>query len=638
LLARFVLAALAIEVVLAPLLYSGVLRIVEDNEVELFVNDVRAYSRFLGDLLEFELPRASDEELVNLLDSIVLSHETTYAELHSPASSLRSSLLSDDGPSYIEDFAFGEHADHTYFLSIPLNHALDSNAVLRLGFDERPLDEGLERARDQLLWTLVTFVGLSVLLALLLGALLVGPLRDLQRASQAVASGSFDQHFGVSSRVSEIRELASDLEIMRHSLVHANRRLSAEISERMESQQARTNLERRLRHVQKLETVGTLAGGIAHEFNNVLVPIKFYTELAFEDLAPDDPMRADLKRVIDAAARAKSLVQKILTFSRQPQQEHYASIELTPIVEDAVALARDLFPATVQIFARLACDKPRIVGDATQIHQLVMNLLNNAFRAIGSEGGSITVELTRRTLAESDLPPRTNLAPGDYVILSVADTGHGLDPITRERIFEPFYTTRGPGEGTGLGLSVAHGIAASHGGDIGVESERGKGSSFSVYFPIGRDAATEVSGLGLNNVLYVAFDGAESEHRVTAAAVGVRTRTITSRAELVSLLTLEEGVDLWILDFGSLRPVDVPDREDLERWRTTNPRVLLLGPLAPAWQQAVASWPGVRHLLAGVDVATILQTVQGMLRERDGAIEELDDDSSTDNRRRAGRL
>jgi signal transduction histidine kinase len=631
LLARFVLSALAIEVVLAPLLFWGVIRIVQQAETELYVDDVRAYSRFLGDMLEFELPRASDEELVNLLDSIVLSHETTYAELQGSGMSLRSSLVSEEAPPYVEDFAFGEHDDQTYFLSIPLNVERGPEIGLRLGFDEHALTESITQVRWQVLLTLVAFIALSVFFAILLGTLLTGPLRDLQRASQLVASGKFDERFGVSSRLAEIRELASDLEAMRGNLVQANQRLTSEIRDRMEAEQARRNLERKLRHVQKLETVGTLAGGIAHEFNNVLVPIKFYTELVFDGLPPSSGMRADLKRVIDATARAKSLVHKILTFSRQSQQEHYASIDLAESIEDAITLARNLLPATIRIDEHV--ESVRVLGDATQMHQLAMNLLNNAHQAIGPAGGAITVELTHCVLEESSIPQRPNLAPGRYAVLSVADTGHGMDAVTRERIFEPFYTTRAPGEGTGLGLSVAHGIAASHGGDIVVESERGHGSKFSVYLPLVGNAVTELSSLGLNNVLYVAFVGADSEHRVAAAAIGGRTRMVAGRAELSSLLTLEEGVDLWIIDFGPVLPADPLRPEQLDWWRATNPRVLLLGSLAPEWVAALESWPSARHLMGSVDVSTMLAAIQRMLSER-----RPNGDKSTGDRRRARRL
>ena len=492
--ARLILGALSIELALAPLLFWGVMRIVERSETEQFVDDVRGYARFLADTLEADLPTASKEKIVDLLDSIVLSNETTYAELRSDAFDVRSSLSSNAQP-YVEDFSFGAHGDATYFLSIPLNSG-ESSAVLRLGFNEERVVEAMSQVRERVFWLLAAFIALSVLLAVVLGALLVYPLRDLQRASQAVASGKFDQRFSVSSRVVEIRELASDLETMRDNLVRANARLTVEMQERMESEQARMTLERRLRHVQKIETVGTLAGGIAHEFNNILVPIKFYTELALDDLPADSSLRVDLQRVIAATGRAKNLVQKILTFSRQSHTEHYETADIVAIVREVLTLARDLFPSTVRIVEHIEPLQSGVLCDAAQIHQLVMNLLNNAYQAIGQDGGMIAVELRQRILSEAHVPARTNLVPGRYLVLSISDNGHGMDRATLERIFEPFYTTRRAGEGTGLGLSVAHGIASRHGGDIEVESEAGRGSKFSVYLPLSSRTTAQLNSPG----------------------------------------------------------------------------------------------------------------------------------------------
>jgi signal transduction histidine kinase len=638
LLARLVFSVVGIQLLLSPLLFSGVLRIIRNSEIDLFVNDARAYSRFLGDMLEFQLPRATEADLVNVLDSVVLSHETGYAELQGPQLNIRSSLLDETSSTYVEDFEFGDHGDDTYFLSIPLNDPDDRGIVLRLGFDEHPVSESLAATRTNLFWILASFMVVSVLLVVILGVLLVRPLRALRSASQTVATGNYDERFGATTQIVEIRDLAADLENMREKLVQANQRLTLEVSERSRLEEARANLERKLRHVQKLETVGTLAGGIAHEFNNVLVPIKMYTELAIDDLPAESSTRADLQRVLAAATRAKQLVQKILAFSRQSEEDHFQKIEVLPIVEDALRLAKDLYPANIQIQEKLDPDCPPIVGDEVPLHQLVVNLLNNAAQAIGTDRGVITVELTRQQLEDSMMPPHVNLAPGDYVVVSIRDTGHGLDAIAREHIFEPFYTTRRPGEGTGLGLSVAHGIAASHGGDIGVESELGRGSTFAVYLPVVTNVNTELSRLGLHKILYIGAPGAAPEHRVAAAAIGGRIRIAGGRAEVLSVLALEQDVDLLILDFSAadfctrLRPDELPQR------RATDARVLVLGPLTEDWETALRSWSHARHLLPKIDAATILSTVKRMLEEHPRKLEESDDVKSAGDRRRTRRL
>ena len=637
LLARLLIAAIAIQLVLAPLLYWGVVRIVEANETNLFVNDVRAYSRFLGDLLEIELRRASEPELVDLLDSIVLSHETVYAELHGPHSNLRSSLLDGEQRRYIEDFRFGEHDDQTYFLSLPLNVPSGDNVSLRLGFDESPIEAGLQGARSRLLWAVVGYMALTVVLAVALGAFLTRPLRALQRDSRAIASGQYDLRFDTTTKVTEIRELAGDLEDMRDRLVQVNRRMTAEINQRMAAETARAGLENKLRHVQKVEMIGTMAGGMAHEFNNLLVPIMMYTELALEDLPAGDAIRSDMQRVLAASQRAKSLVQKILTFGRQSPPEQYAKIDLVPIVADTLTLARSLFPATITFVENLELPDVPVIGDETQLHQLVMNLLTNASKAIGANSGRITVELRQCTLDTHNCPPSTNLAPGSYTLLSVSDTGHGMDAATMAKIFEPFYTTRGVGEGTGLGLSVAHGIASSHGGEIAVQSTPGRGSTFSLYLPAVGDNTIELAALGLTNILYVAAPGAPNEHRVAAAALGARTRTVTTRDEMLQLLALEDNVDLLILDLGTgdfwatMQPTDLPRR------RATDAGVLVLGALNADWEAASRVWPRATHLVTPVDAPAIAVAVQGMLTLWQRKTEERTGDASTGDRRRTRR-
>jgi signal transduction histidine kinase len=637
LLARLLIAAVAIQLSLAPLLYWGVVRIVEANETNLFVNDVRAYSRFLGDLLEIELRRASDQELVDLLDSIVLSHETVYAELHRPQSTLRSSLLDGEDRHYIEDFRFGEHADQTYFISLPLNVSSGDNISLRLGFDESAIEAGLQGTRSRLLWTVVGYMAFTLLLAVTLGAFLTRPLRALQRDSRAIASGQYDLHFGTTTKLTEIRELAGDLEEMRDRLVQVNRRMTAEINQRMAAETARAGLETKLRHVQKVEMIGTMAGGIAHEFNNLLVPIMMYTELALEDLPAGDAIRSDMQRVLAASQRAKNLVQKILMFGRQSPPEQYAKVDLAPIVADALTLARSLFPATITFVENLELRDVPIIGDETQLHQLVMNLLTNASQAIGASSGRITVELRQCTLDTHNCPPSTNLAPGSYAMLSVSDTGHGMDAATMAKIFEPFYTTRAPGEGTGLGLSVAHGIASSHGGEIAVQSTPGRGSTFSLYLPAVSDTTIELAALGLSNVLYVAAPGAGNEHRVAAAALGARTRTVTTRDELLQLLALEENVDLLILDLGAAGFWATMQPTDLPRRRATDAGVLVLGDLNADWEAAVRVWPRAARLVTPVDAPAIAVAVQGMLAQWQQETEERTGDASTGDRRRTRR-
>lgn len=346
----------------------------------------------------------------------------------------------------------------------------------------------------------------SLLLTSLLGLFISKPLRKLQRASQRIAAGRYEEPMRVDSKIVEVAELANDWEKMRSELVAANRDLRAEVQERVRAEQARLDMERKLRHVQKLETIGTLAGGVAHELNNVLQPIRLYTELAMGSLPSDNLAKQDLERVLRLVARAKTIVEQILAFSRVSHKESFELIDVGHVVRDAMALARAIFPASVAVRYEISTLLPTVLGDENQLHQLIMNLCSNAYLSLPASGGSILTKVSQTTLPVSDIDFGDELEAGNYVRIEVADTGHGMDPVTLERIFEPFFTTRGPGKGTGLGLSVAHGIAKAHGGAIGARSELGAGTVITVVLPsaeigsVHRVAEQKRTGRGLEYI------------------------------------------------------------------------------------------------------------------------------------------
>ena len=317
----------------------------------------------------------------------------------------------------------------------------------------------------------------------LLSTLVTRPLRILQQASKQIAKGRYNEQLYVDSQLTEIRGLARDLEYMRGELVGINASLRQEIAEKEVVDKRREELEDKLRQSQKLETVGVLAGGIAHEFNNILLPIFLYTEQAIFDLPAESPIRQRLERVLKSAKRAKGLIQQILAFSRQTNEQEHTPVDVKIIVEEAFGLLRALIPSTVEIREDLVDHSCMVLADRNQIHQLVMNLCSNAYQALDDSGGSITVAVDHFTVGKQFPQDRLHLQLGKYIRLSVQDTGHGIDQHHLDRIFEPFYTTRTVGQGTGLGLSVVHGIALSHKGDISVESEPGKGTTFFVYLP-----------------------------------------------------------------------------------------------------------------------------------------------------------
>ena len=241
-------------------------------------------------------------------------------------------------------------------------------------------------------------------------------------------------------------------------------------------------IENRLRQAQKMEAVGTLAGGIAHDFNNVLAAIMGYIELAQFDVPEDSKARKSLGHVLKASLRAKKLVSHILAFSRQSGNEKKPLL-IRHIAKEVIDLLRATLPSTIDIKQNIPSKLSTIHADATQFHQILMNLGTNAYHAIGDEAGVIEIAMNNFRTEERLVLDFAELEPGEYIKLTVKDNGSGMEADTLSKIFDPYFTTKDKGVGTGMGLSVVHGIVKSHGGSISVESTPGHGSEFSLFFP-----------------------------------------------------------------------------------------------------------------------------------------------------------
>ncbi len=241
---------------------------------------------------------------------------------------------------------------------------------------------------------------------------------------------------------------------------------------------------KRLRQAQKLEAIGTLAGGIAHDFNNVLGAIIGYTELA-KDGIPDDSLAEDnLAQVLAAAQRAKEMILQILTFSRKTKEER-KRVLFGEIIEEAVKFLRSTLPTTIDISLSIEEKLGPIKANPTQLHQVIMNISTNAAHAMREKGGELKIELTEiNHYPGGSGSAIASLAPGKYQHLVISDTGHGMSPEILKRIFEPYFTAKKLGEGTGMGLAVVHGIVKGHGGEITVDSKPGKGTTFHIFLPV----------------------------------------------------------------------------------------------------------------------------------------------------------
>ena len=255
-----------------------------------------------------------------------------------------------------------------------------------------------------------------------------------------------------------------------------------DITQRREAEASLGRIERQLRQAQRMEAIGSLSGGIAHDFNNILTPIIGYTEMVLQTVDEDNFVHEYMDEVLKASYRAKELVSQILTFSRQTDHKR-SRIHVSPIVKEVLTLIQASLPASLEIRRTFKTEREVVMADPTQIHQVLMNLCTNAMHAMRESGGVLEVIMTDFVLeyrANSEFP---YLEPGRYLRISVKDSGTGMDEAVMERIFEPFFTTKASGEGTGMGLAVAHGIVTSLNGTITVDSELGKGSVFHVILP-----------------------------------------------------------------------------------------------------------------------------------------------------------
>lgn len=241
-----------------------------------------------------------------------------------------------------------------------------------------------------------------------------------------------------------------------------------------------------IRHYQKLQTIGALAGGIAHEFNNLLTPIMGYCEFIKEQMGEDSPYYEDVDEIYKAGRRAKEIVEQILPFSRRETEETaFSSVSMDAVVRDSLKMVRMILPSSLRLEEQLTVTGINVYGSATQLNQVLLNLCTNAYQAMeGMEGGVLT--MANAVIGAEQLPERFQVTAASevYIAISVTDSGCGMDEPMLERIFDPFFTTKGSGEGTGLGLSVVQSILANHDGYIEAQSRIGKGSVFTVYLPV----------------------------------------------------------------------------------------------------------------------------------------------------------
>ncbi|OQX84461.1 hypothetical protein B6D60_09330 [candidate division KSB1 bacterium 4484_87] len=378
------------------------------------------------------------------------------------------------------------------------------------------------------------------------------------------------------------------------------------------------NLQTRLRQAEKLEAIGTLAGGIAHDFNNIIAAIIGYAELSQDDIH-DERIRRNLEQILKASQRAKDLVQQILAFSRQSDEER-KPLQIALVVKEAMNLMRATIPTTIEIKTKIENKNSYILGDPTKIHQLIMNLCTNAAHAMRDKGGLLEVNLKDIEMDEHSAKQYQELKPGPYVKLMVKDTGIGIDPQIIDRIFEPYFTTKGVGDGAGMGLALVHSIVKGYRGEIVVYSEKGRGTTFNIFLPrIQGPVRTEREKKeklphGAENILFV-----DDEKNIVAVGsqilrrLGYNVSMATSGQEALSLFEKNpDEYDLIITDQTMPKMTGVELSKKVLQLRSDMPIILCTG-FSEVVSKEKAKQMGVAEFLMkplfSKDLATVVRNV-----------------------------
>jgi|GEM_PF-1117526 len=384
-------------------------------------------------------------------------------------------------------------------------------------------------------------------------------------------------------------------------------------------------LEAQLRQAQKMEALGTLAGGIAHDFNNILAAILGYTEMALTDVTRTNPAGHYLEQVLTACHRAKELVRQILATSRLRKPQERARTQIAPIVKEALKLLRASLPATIEIRSNIETQTGGAMVDPTEVHQVVVNLCTNAFHAMEERGGVLEVSLAEVTIDEESNASLAGLRNGKYLRLTVGDTGHGIDPAIRERIFDPYFTTKEVGKGSGLGLAAVHGIMKNYGGAVTVESEPGVGTRFDVYFPsvevVHREEVPEEKAIPLGKAERILLVDDEEVLVEMGKSVlehlGYEVCGVTDSVEALELFRAQpDRFDLVITDYTMPRMTGVALAREMMRIRPGIPIVLCTGFSERVTEEAVKE-EGIRTLaMKPLEMREIAEVIRGILDER----------------------
>ena len=395
------------------------------------------------------------------------------------------------------------------------------------------------------------------------------------------------------------------------------------ITERKKAEEEREKLEAQLRQAYKMESIGTLAGGIAHDFNNILGIILGNSELAIDDVPEWNPARNNLQEIRTACLRARDLTRQILAFSRKSAEE-LKPVKIGPVIKEALTLLRSSIPTTIEIQQDISEESDIVRADPTQINQILINLCTNAAHAMREKGGIIEVSLDTIRIDEHSVTNYQGLTVGEYVKLTITDTGRGIDTSILERIFDPYFTTKNVGDGSGMGLAVVHGIVKSHGGDILVNSKPGEGATFQVLLPCIQEEPEQKTEIphdiprGDESILVVDDEKAIAE--VTQAMIGRLGYQVSARTSSIEALeafrSRPDKYDLVITDYTMPNMTGVELAEKILALRTDIPIVLCTG-YSEQINETKAKSKGIRaFIMKPIALSEIAKTIRNLLDKK----------------------
>ncbi len=414
-------------------------------------------------------------------------------------------------------------------------------------------------------------------------------------------------------------ELEARVRLHTEALEQANARLAEELEQRKQLEHERTQLALHLQQAQKMEAIGTLAGGIAHDFNNILSAVIGFSELSLSEIPMDSNLYTNLQQVLAAGQRAKGLIRQILTFSRQSEPERQP-VQLGALTNEALKLMRASLPANIDIQQHIRSQE-YVLADPTQMHQVIMNLCANAGQALPAEGGMLELTVRDRHLTPEEIEDHPDLQPGPFLELIVKDNGHGIPPEIQSRIFDPFFTTKAKGEGTGMGLSVVHGIVKSCQGSILVTSTPAQGTAFHVLLPamsaveVGHKPADRNLLRGSERILFIDDELPIAKMAVQGLGLmGYQVHAETDSPRALSIFAESPDLfDLIITDMNMPKLTGKQLAVEMLKIRPNLPIILCSGFSEPISEQS-AEELGIRgYLVKPIGIKELAKTVRTIL-------------------------